>query len=70
MTILNQDTPQLEDVTFNEMLKEYMIDEIERLPNDGGDEHWFAQQFDRALPLTSAYEEVLSLPYSYIDIMS
>jgi hypothetical protein len=66
----NHDTPQLEDVTFTKLWKEYMIDEIERLPNDGRDEPGFAQQFDLELKSTSEDEGVRATLYSNIDHLS
>jgi hypothetical protein len=66
----NHDTPQLEDVTFTEVWKEYMIDEIERLSNDGRDEPGFAQQFDLELKSASEDEGVRATLYSHIDHLS
>lgn len=64
LAIPNHDTSQLEDATFNEVWKEYMIDEVERLSNDGGDEPAFAQLLDRELGSTSEDERVLFSPLS------
>jgi hypothetical protein len=66
----NHDAPQLEDATFTKVWKEYMIDEIERLSNDGRDEPGFAQQFDLELKSTSEDEGVRSTPYSHINPLS
>lgn len=66
----NHDTPQLEDVTFTKVWKEYMIDEIERLSNDGRDEPGFAQQFDLELKSASEDEGVRATLYSHIDHLS